>query len=516
MKNTTFLTADEIGLTYPIEDPCPVVDYANGGVAGNCTMGQYPVYTINATTVDHVKTAVDFARQRGIRLVIRNTGHDMIGRSTGAGSLQVWIHNLRQGIEYTTTSPKCKKQTYTGPVFNIKGGYQWRDAYEAAFSRDLIIVGGGDPSVGVIGGWLQGGGHSPANHDYGMGSDQAVSFKVVTSGGGLVTASACENSDLYWALRGGAGGTYGIVVEAQVKVYPTTPYTAQVLALAPLSAADNDAFLEAISVIYESFPEINDGGLHGYGSWYLNSYQPIVGPYYSGYNHALAAANKTVDELKALWAPVAERLSELKDKLYISVEYPTFKTYEAYYNALCGAQQQGGSSAAIGSRMLGKEALSNATGVRNMIKVLGGNQYEFTVNNFALVGGGKVFADAADPYSGLHPGWRKTYALHIVARGALSNTPEAVQAVHDDITYNKVGAMREISPAPMGGYLNEGDRLSPTVYEDWFGSNLNKLKLVKLKWDPLGVFYCPTCVGSQNWYVDSDRRLCYDFGIYDY
>lgn len=57
-----------------------------------CTSGGYPVYVVNATTVAHVQATVNFARNTGIRLVIKNTGHDLSGKSLGGGAISVWTH----------------------------------------------------------------------------------------------------------------------------------------------------------------------------------------------------------------------------------------------------------------------------------------------------------------------------------------------------------------------------------------------------------------------------------------
>jgi hypothetical protein len=336
----------------------------------------------------------------------------------------------------------------------------------------------------------------------------------VLANGNLVTANACQNSDLFFAIRGGGGGTYGVVVSTTIKAYPTTPYSAQVVAIAPYSDAQLPEFKEAVAIIYESMPAMSDAGLSGYGSWATQNYAPVVGNYMSGYNHALAAANKSVTDLEATWAPIAARLAPLNGSLYISSNFYSFPDYVTYYNTLSGNQMSVGAQggAAIGSRLLDGPALTNATGIRRMVEVTAGSQYQFTLNNFCLVGGGKVATDGADPHSGVNPAWRRSYVHNIVARGWQRGTDAAAaKAIADDITFTKTGAMRDIAP-DTGAYMNEADKRAPTYLADFYGEALEKLQFRKLKYDPLGVFYCPTCVGSNNWYEDSAGRLCYDFG----
>lgn len=421
-----------------------------------------------------------------------------------------------------TPSQTCNKGVpWTGSAFKVAGGYVWGELYAQAAAKNVVVVGGGDPTVGCIGGWAQGGGHSPANHDFGMGSDQILEAQVVLANGKLVLANACTNSDIFWAIRGGGPGTFGVVVSTTVKAHQTAPYSAHVLALAPTSEAQLAVFQEAVSIIYESMPALADAGWSGYGNWAALNYQPIVANYYSGYNHALAAKGRTIAQMTADFAPIKARLDALvgDNKLFISSQFFTYASYVDYYTAHSGYQQpvgsRGGSS--VGSWMLDAPSLSNAQSVRNMINTHTGGQYQFVLNNFWLGGGAnsQVKKDGADKFSGLNPAWRDAVALNIVARGWAEGTPVAQQlAIQQDVTNNLIGTMKAMNPDG-GAYMNEGDYRSPNHMEEFYGENLDRLKLVKLLRDPLGVFYCQTCVGSESWVVDGGGRLCLDFG-FDY
>ena len=76
-----------------------------------------------------------------------------------------------------------------------------------------------------MGGYIQGGGHSPLSSIYGIAADHVLSMEVVLASGKLVTASSTENSDLFWALRGGGGSTFGVVTSVTLKAHPDFPYT---------------------------------------------------------------------------------------------------------------------------------------------------------------------------------------------------------------------------------------------------------------------------------------------------
>jgi hypothetical protein len=77
--------------------------------------------------------------------------------------------------------------------------------------------------VSAAGGWLMGGGLSFTSRHYGIGIDQVVAFQLVSANGTSMLADGCSNPDLFWALRGGGGGTFGVVTHVHYKVHPVTP-----------------------------------------------------------------------------------------------------------------------------------------------------------------------------------------------------------------------------------------------------------------------------------------------------
>ena len=280
--------------------------------------------------------------------------------------------------------------------------------------------------------------------------------------------------------------------------------------MAPLSQANIPQFMEALAIIYASYPDLDDGGYSGYGSWSVESYAPVVGNSTTGYQHAIAVFGKTVSEAEKIFAPVMAKLAPYNGaSLSLTTSYLSFPTYVSYYTTLSGAQESVGAIGAIGSRLLNRKALtSSAAALKRMLNITAGTPGQFTSTNVALVSGGQVFKDAADPDSGVNPAWRTSYLHNIVSRGwAPGADAVARKAVYDDITFNKIEAMRAIAP-DTGGYMNENDRFDPSFLQDFYGQNLARLEDIKSKYDPLSLFYCPTCVGSEKWASDSDGKLC--------
>lgn len=107
---------------------------------GSCTLGGYPSYAVNASNVAQIQLAVNFARNSGIRLVVKNTGHDFSGKSGGAGALSIWTHNLKD-IEFIPSWTSLNSG-WDGPAIKAGSGVQAFELYEAAHENGVVAVGG--------------------------------------------------------------------------------------------------------------------------------------------------------------------------------------------------------------------------------------------------------------------------------------------------------------------------------------------------------------------------------------
>ncbi|PVH94043.1 FAD-binding domain-containing protein [Periconia macrospinosa] len=190
------------------------------------TLGNYPVYSINVTGAKDVIGGMQFAQKHNVRLTIKNTGHDYQGKSAGAGSLSLWTYNL-QSIDIiksyeSASNPSNPSSTYKGAAVKLGPDAIGGKVYAALAAKGYRIVGGSCPSVGLVGGYTPGGGHSLLNSKYGMAADQVLEWEVVTAEGKHLVATPTQNEDLYWALSGGAG-TFAVVLSITTKIYSKGP-----------------------------------------------------------------------------------------------------------------------------------------------------------------------------------------------------------------------------------------------------------------------------------------------------
>lgn len=257
-----------------------------------CVLGTYVQYSVNASSARHFQVALEFAKRENIRLVIRNTGHDYYGKSTGAGALAIWTHNMKKISVHEYRSPY-----YTGKVVKISAGVSNAEAQEAAHRHGLIIAGGVSSSVGASGGWSQGGGHGPLASFLGLGADQVIEWEVVTGAGQHLIATPREHQDLFWAIAGGGGGTFGIVVSVTLRAYPDVKVAAANLTFTDRGVS-SETFYGAVHKFLTTLPGVTDS--NGTGVWLLQqgvfSLFPAVAP------------NMTAVQLDTILQPILDRL----------------------------------------------------------------------------------------------------------------------------------------------------------------------------------------------------------------
>jgi FAD/FMN-containing dehydrogenase len=169
-----------------------------------------PAYVLRPTSVADVQAAVAFAADGGLPLSVRGGGHAFQGFGTNDGGIVI---DLGQLADVRIVD----KERH---LVRIGGGATWGQVTAALGPHGLAISSGDTRSVGV-GGLTLSGGMGWKVRKYGLALDNLVAAEVVTADGDVVRASAEENPELFWALRGG-GGNFGIVTAFEFAAHPTT------------------------------------------------------------------------------------------------------------------------------------------------------------------------------------------------------------------------------------------------------------------------------------------------------
>ena len=119
---------------------------------------------------------------------------------------------------FESWKPDCSQSEPTRAM-EVLAGNQWGEVYTEMTKQGVIVVGGNALTVGAAGGYSQSGGHGAMSPKYGLAVDNILEVDVVIADGTLLTANECTNKDLFWALRGGGGGTFGVVTRMVHKAH---------------------------------------------------------------------------------------------------------------------------------------------------------------------------------------------------------------------------------------------------------------------------------------------------------
>lgn len=183
---------------------------------------QISPYVVVAESRNDIVAAVRFAKKHQLKLSIKGTGHDYLGRSNGSmDSLMLWTHPMRSITIHDSFVPEgAPPETKGQGAVTVLAGTRWGEVYkEVMVNHGRYVQGGGCTSVGAAGGFLQGGGFGSFSKKFGLAAGSLLEAEVVLADGTVVIANRYVNSDLFWALKGGGGSTFGVLSKATLETH---------------------------------------------------------------------------------------------------------------------------------------------------------------------------------------------------------------------------------------------------------------------------------------------------------
>jgi len=177
-------------------------------------------YAVAAESAEDVAAAIDFARTQRVRLVVRGGGHSYFGNSNTADSLLIWTRKM-DGVElHDAFVPQGAPAGVAAiPAVTIGAGALWGPVYhKVAVEHGRYVQGGGCLTVGVSG-FTLGGGFGSFSKQFGTGASNLLEAEVVTADGRARIANKWQEQDLYFALRGGGGGSFGVVTRLTMRTH---------------------------------------------------------------------------------------------------------------------------------------------------------------------------------------------------------------------------------------------------------------------------------------------------------
>ena len=399
--------------------------------------GFTPAAIVTPTSAADVQKAMAFAAAHNLKVAPRSGGHSYIGASTANGAMVFDLRQLPGGINYDAATG----QVTVTPATSL---YAMHEALAAA-GRGIPT--GTCPSVGAAGHALGGGLGANSRHA-GLLCDQLTSASVVLPCGQAVTASAANSPDLFWALRGGGGGNFGVTTSLTFATFPTTDLDVVNLNFPP-----------------QSFAQV----LVGWQNWLR-----------SADRSSWALADSTTDQFGThcrilatcpvgSGGNVASAIISAVGMRPSSTENHTFNYIDLVRYLAVGNLNPSPLGYVGGSDVFPTVNAATAQGIASAVNAFPRGAGRMLAIMHALDGALASVAPGATAFP-----WRRQYALvqwYVEPSGDPSAATSLLNTAH-----------QAVQPYSVGGYVNYLEANQPP--SRYFGANLSQLTAVRQKYDP--------------------------------
>jgi FAD/FMN-containing dehydrogenase len=489
---------------------------------------QPSVYAVAAQSTADVVAAVDFARTHHLRLVVKGGGHSYQGTSNAADSLLIWTRRMsRITLHDAFVGAGCAGNAPQAAV-SVEAGAIWGRVYDAVTTQaGRYVQGGGCMTVGVAG-LIQSGGFGSFSKVYGLAAASLLEAEIVTAEGAVRIANACTEPDLFWALKGGGGGSLGVVTRLTLRTHALPPFFGA--AFMTVEATSDAAYRRLVGRIVSFYSE--------------SLFNPHWGEqiaFRPGNVLAIAMVFQGLDQQQAetVWRPFLDWLAAAPQDFRLETA-PWIAALPArrFWDPAFLKQQQGvvltddrpgapagnvfwaGNLEETGQFLHGyqsawlpavllqpdrQEALCDAVFAAS-------RHWGVALHVNKGLAGAPADAVAAARTTAMNPAVLDAFALVISGAeqppaypGIAGHEPDVAAARRHAQAIER--AMAELRALPIGGsYVSESDFFQPAWQEAFWGANYARLQAVKRRYDPDGLFFVHHGVGSEDWSADGFTR----------
>ncbi len=296
--------------------------------------------------------------------------------------------------------------TVEGAAITAGSGSQMMEIYEATAKINHTVVGGNGRTV-ALGGFISGAGHSLLAPRYGLAADRVLEMEVVTPKGEILTLNECQNTDLFWAMRGGGGSTFGVLTSVTSMLVPSPKVVNLDIIMAALSE-DPTAF-DWITYLVRQFPSFVDQGITGYPIIFnsIKNFLDGTDTPISGIRARLVmldTINNT--DLLNIIQPSIVNITAKHPHVYTTMNFSQYPDWNSWFKQNYDSTPTGHENV-LGSRLLDEEVLTrNDTALKIALQEFsaGGEVSVYTVS-----GKGVHNAKPRGGSNAILPAWRKAY-----------------------------------------------------------------------------------------------------------
>ncbi|MBS0385137.1 MAG: FAD-binding oxidoreductase [Proteobacteria bacterium] len=513
-----------------LRNPFYISDQAGGTqVSGWLDAWQPAVspYAVAARHTADVVAAINFARRHNLRVTVKGGGHSYQGTSNAPDSLLIWTHPMRRVLMHEHFVPAGGG--YRGPAVTIEAGALWMDAYDVVTTQGgRYVQGGGCTTVGVAG-HIQSGGFGSLSKRFGTAASNLLEAEIVCADGGVRLCSERRHPDLFWAIKGGGGGSFGVITRVTVKTHDLPENFGW--AVGKVKASSDAAFQSLIAQFMRFYTE--------------SLFNPHWGEHVSinpdnTLELSIVSQGLSDAEAKAVWAPflawIAASPQDLSSadeilvgcrpaRLWWDTEYRRTHGDSMHFDPRPGAPAHNawwsGDGDQVSMFLYGydsvwlSQSLLRGAGRDQLAQALFTASRAMDVGihfNKGLAGApADVLTDARN--TAMNPDSLDAFGLAIVATGGPPPYLHIPGFPYDDrraradaaAVARAAAAIRTVAPNG-GSYVAESDYFNRNWREASWGSNYPRLARAKRKYDPNGLFIVHHGVGSEDWSPDGFSR----------
>jgi FAD/FMN-containing dehydrogenase len=493
---------------------------------------QPSVYAVAAEMTGDVVAAVNFARDNNLRLVVKGGGHSYLGRSNAPDSLLIWTRHMNAiTLHDEFVAQGCAARQPPQPAVSVGAGAIWMHTYNQVTTKGgRYVQGGGCGTVGVAG-LVQAGGFGSFSKNFGTAAAGLLEAEIVTADGEVRIVNACTNPDLFWGVKGGGGGSLGVVTRLTLKTH------------------ELPSFFGAVSATIHAF---SDGALRKLIGHFVDFYADnLLNPHWDQIVNLRPASRLEIrmafqgldrQQAETLWQPFFQWVNEspqdftyqltprviavparsLWDPVFLKTHFPSAVLSDDRPGAPNDNIFWSGNLAEVGHFISGYESLwlpasllqpERRSALADALSAAG-QQWPVELHFQKGLAGGSEHAVSATKDTAMNPDVLDAFALAIIGGedppafpGLPGHQPDLETDRRDARQIGK--AMRELKKlAPAAGsYFAESDFFEPDWQKSYWGPNYPRLLSIKRKYDPGGLFFVHHGVGSEEWSADGFTRL---------
>jgi hypothetical protein len=483
-------------------------------------------YVVAAENNADVVAAVRFARAHNLRLVIKGRGHSFFGASNAPDSLLLWTRRMDDVTIHDAFTP-AGSNVAAVPAVSCGAGAMWLHAYQAvSVGAGRYVQGGGCTTVGVAG-LVQGGGFGSFSKGFGSAAASLLEAAVVTAEGTVRVVNHAREPDLFWALKGGGGGSFGVVTRLTLATHEL-PHTFGTVRLAVRARSDED-FRRLLACFIDLYAANLFNPRWGETATAVPGNRLEVSMVFQGL---------TEDQARAAWKPLLDFVSansadyEGEDSFTVTA-VPARSFWNADVMRLApgaivsdsrpgaaptdfswaGDQTVAGFWHAYTSAWMPAALLTPQNRAGLVDALFAASRYWSVAFHFNKgLAGAPESAIAASRETSTNPDMLDAFALAIIAMAgapAFSGTPEPNLVLARFLAGRVQASMKALRLAApdTGAYVNECDYFQNDWQRAFWGPNYPRLARIKRRYDPGGLFTVHHGVGSEAWSADGFMRL---------